>query len=247
MRRPSEVFSLRPLRCSFAHFALKDLDRKGGKVLAKCAKIGLLLAVSWTSGPPCVAENGVREEQIDHIFEALKSPQAPGAAVLVIRDGVAVFTRGYGVADLHSLRIIDAHTNFRLASCTKQFTAMAVMLLAADGKLSLDDDIRKHLPELPDYGHHRPPMPRRAPMRNRLHRGRGHLARAGSARHHSRAVHPWRSNAEAVRSAGAPGRSGARPAHARNPGYFRPRRRQLRVHLLRRQRRLSPGGLERLS
>jgi CubicO group peptidase (beta-lactamase class C family) len=152
VRRPCEGFSLRPLRCSFEHFAVKDLDRKGRKVLAKCAKIGLLLAVSWTSGSPCVAENGVQEEQIDHILEALKSPQAPGVAVLVIKDGVAVFTRGYGVADLRSLRRIDERTNFRLASCTKQFTAMAVMLLVHDGKLHYEDRLTDVFPDFPGYG-----------------------------------------------------------------------------------------------
>ena len=208
-----------------------------------------LLALALLQAP-APAQQGLPDSTrvaLNRGFATWTSTNGPGCAAGVSRNGELVFQNGYGMANLeHDIPITPASI-FHVASVSKQFTAMAVMLLAADGKLSLDDDIRKHLPELPDYGHHRPPMPRRAPMRNRLHRGRGHLARAGSARHHSRAVHPWRSNAEAVRSAGAPGRSGARPAHARNPGYFRPRRRQLRVHLLRRQRRLSPGGLERLS
>ena len=73
--------------------------------------------------------------KIDAIFAGLKSGRAPGAAVLVIRDGRPVFRRGYGVTDLRTRRPIDPHTNFRLASFTKQFTATAIMLLAHDGKL----------------------------------------------------------------------------------------------------------------
>ena len=143
---------MRTLRFRFANFAVKDLDRKARKVLAKCAKVGLLLAVSWALGPGCSAENSVQEEPIEHIFDFLKSTRTPGGAVLVIKDGVAVFSRGYGVADLRSLRRIDAHTNFRLASCSKQFTAMAVMLLVHDGKLHYEDRLTDIFPDFPDYG-----------------------------------------------------------------------------------------------
>lgn len=152
MKRPCEGLPLRTLRCRFANFAVKDLDRKARKVLAKCAKVGLLLAVSWALGPGCSAENSVQEEPIEHIFDFLKSTRTPGGAVLVIKDGVAVFSRGYGVADLRSLRRIDEHTNFRLASCSKQFTAMAVMLLVHDGKLHYEDRLTDIFPDFPDYG-----------------------------------------------------------------------------------------------
>ena len=63
-----------------------------------------------------------------------------------------MFERGYGVADLRSRRKIDAHTNFRLASCTKQFTAMAVMLLVHDGKLRYEDRLTDIFPDFPEYG-----------------------------------------------------------------------------------------------
>jgi CubicO group peptidase (beta-lactamase class C family) len=99
-----------------------------------------------------MAESPAQQEQVDHIFSVLKSDSAPGAAVLVIKDGEAVFERGYGVADLHSRRKIDAHTNFRLASCTKQFTAMAVMLLVHDGKLHYEDRLTDIFPDFPEYG-----------------------------------------------------------------------------------------------
>lgn len=155
-KRSSERFSLRTLRYFFANFGVKDLDRKGRKALVKCAKIGLLLAVSGLSGltalPVCLAERGVPEAQIEHIFDSLRSTQAPGAAVLVIKNGEIVFERGYGVSDLRSLNKIDEHTNFRLASCTKQFTAMAIMLLVHDGKLHYEDRLTDIFPAFPDYG-----------------------------------------------------------------------------------------------
>ena len=94
----------------------------------------------------------VSPSKIDVIFAALKSSDAPGAAVLVIPDGRPVFRRGYGVTDLWTRHPIDEHTNFRLASFTKQFTATCIMLLAHDGKLHYDDPLTKFFPEFPAYG-----------------------------------------------------------------------------------------------
>ena len=91
-------------------------------------------------------------KQIDAIFAIFQSNRAPGAAVLVINHGQEVFERGYGVTELRTLRKIDAHTNFRLASCTKQFTAMAIMLLVHDGKLRYDDRLTDIFPAFPAYG-----------------------------------------------------------------------------------------------
>lgn len=78
---------------------------------------------------------------------------APGCAVGVSRDGRTIFENGYGMANLETGTPITPASIFHVASVSKQFTAMAVMLLAREGKLSLDDDIRRHLPEIPDYGH----------------------------------------------------------------------------------------------
>lgn len=74
---------------------------------------------------------------------------APGAALLVLRDGEAVVRRGYGCADLEAGARVTPQTSFRLASISKQFTAAAVLLLAEDGALRLDDPARRWLPELP--------------------------------------------------------------------------------------------------
>ena len=94
------------------------------------------------------------QEKIDSIFAAagLKAQDAPGAAVLVMKRGEVLFKRGYGVADLSSRQEITASTNFRLASVSKQFTAMAVMLLVHDGKLRYDNRLTDIFPDFAEYG-----------------------------------------------------------------------------------------------
>ena len=85
-------------------------------------------------------------------FSVYASESAPGFAVLVKRGGAIIFESGYGVRDLRSKEKIAAHTNFRLASCSKQFTAMAIMLLAHDGKVRYDETLTAIFPEFPSYG-----------------------------------------------------------------------------------------------
>ncbi len=91
---------------------------------------------------------------VDSIFAEYARPAAPspGCAVGVSRSGQLVFAKGYGLADLARGTPIAPDTRFYLASITKQFTAMSVVLLAQDGRLSLDDDIRKWVPEVPSFG-----------------------------------------------------------------------------------------------
>ena len=75
--------------------------------------------------------------------------QVPGASVLVLRDGQPLLRRGYGLSDLEAGTAATPGTNYRLASLTKQFTAAAILLLAEDGVLSLDDPVQRWLPSLP--------------------------------------------------------------------------------------------------
>ena len=89
---------------------------------------------------------------IDAIFAPLTDAKTPGAAVLVRQNGHTILQRGYGVRDLRTLARIDAQTNFRLASFTKQFTAMAIMLLVHDGKLRYDQRLTEIFPDFPAYG-----------------------------------------------------------------------------------------------
>lgn len=98
------------------------------------------------------AESADLHGQVDAIFAPWNGADTPGCAVGVLRDGALDYARGYGMANLESGVSITVDSVFHAASISKQFTAFAIGLLAQDGKLSLDDDIRQYLPELPDYG-----------------------------------------------------------------------------------------------
>jgi CubicO group peptidase (beta-lactamase class C family) len=90
--------------------------------------------------------------KIDALFSEYAKPDCPGASVMVVRDGKVLFAKGYGMADLQARVPCSPNTNFRLASVTKQFTAMAVMILADRKKLSLDETLPEFFPEFPQYG-----------------------------------------------------------------------------------------------
>ena len=110
-------------------------------------------AASTASGePPRQADEESAGRRIDAIFSPLADAKSPGAAVLARKDGRVVFQRGYGVRDLRSMAKIDAQTSFRLASCSKQFTAMSIMLLVHDGKLRYESKLTDLFPEFPAYG-----------------------------------------------------------------------------------------------
>jgi CubicO group peptidase (beta-lactamase class C family) len=91
-------------------------------------------------------------KKVDQLFATWDKPESPGAAIAIIKDGAVVYKRGYGSANLEYNVPITPQTVFHVASVSKQFTAFAIAMLASQGKLSLDDDIRKHLPEVPDFG-----------------------------------------------------------------------------------------------
>jgi len=88
----------------------------------------------------------------DSVFSGLVKPSEPGFAVLIRYGGRNGYQRTEGVTDLRSNTKITPRTNFRLASFTKQFTAMAVMLLVHDGKASYDDKLTGFFPDFPAYG-----------------------------------------------------------------------------------------------
>src|SRR5215831_19222613 len=90
--------------------------------------------------------------KVDRIFERWNSSTSPGCALAVMRDGHVIYKRGYGMADLDHDVAISPGSVFHVASISKQFTAAAIVLLAQEGKLSLDDEVRKYIPELPDFG-----------------------------------------------------------------------------------------------
>jgi CubicO group peptidase (beta-lactamase class C family) len=90
--------------------------------------------------------------KLEQLISTVGPANAPGVAVLVRKDGQTVLATGHGVRDLRSHGPIDAHTNFRLASDTKQFTAMSIMLLVHDGKLKYETPLTQVFPDFPDYG-----------------------------------------------------------------------------------------------
>lgn len=106
-----------------------------------------LCAACATGGKPRVTTDDVRA--VDSLFAAYTGTAVPGASVIVIQDGQVVVRRAYGMADLERRVAATPETDYRLASVSKQFTAMAVMLLAKDGKLRFDQPIRDFLAELP--------------------------------------------------------------------------------------------------
>src|SRR6202165_4353840 len=126
---------------------------EGGLVKLKLIiVIVALLTPGAAAKPPAQLSKTSADKQIDTVFSGGTSPDAPRLAVLVRKNGQAVFERGYGVRDLRSKAKIDAHSNFRLASFTKQFTAMAVMLLVHDGKLRYDETLTEIFPDFSAYG-----------------------------------------------------------------------------------------------
>lgn len=110
------------------------------------AGVGLLWAVSLPAQlPDSVAR------RVDSVFIAFDKPTSPGCALGIYNAGEIAYARGYGSANLEHGVAIAPRTVFDLGSTSKQFTAMSVTLLEQDGKLSLDDDVRRWIPELPAY------------------------------------------------------------------------------------------------
>lgn len=91
-------------------------------------------------------------DQVDEVFAQWDSKESPGAAVAVVKNGAIIYKKGYGMANLEYDIPNSPSTVFHIASVSKQFTAFSILLLEKAGKLSLDDDIRKYLPEVPDFG-----------------------------------------------------------------------------------------------
>jgi len=120
--------------------------------MARKLIIAMVMLVASAIGTDAQAPEMAIEKQIDAVFSGVTFPDAPGLAVLVRMNGQTVFERGYGVREFRSKAKIDEHTNFRLASFTKQFTAMAIMLLVHDGKLRYDETLAELFPDFPAYG-----------------------------------------------------------------------------------------------
>ncbi len=115
------------------------------------SRIVFALTLSVFSAGILSPQSAVPESKIDAVF-ARWTAETPGCAVGISKDGKPIVQKAYGMADLEHDAPNRADTIFEAGSVSKQFTAAAVLLLAQDGKLSLDDPVRKYVPELPDYG-----------------------------------------------------------------------------------------------
>ena len=93
------------------------------------------------------------EKEADSLFKVWDNPGNPGVATGVIKDGKVVYLKGFGSADLDSKKPITPQTKFQLGEMSKQFTTLAILLLAEQGKINMNEDIHKYLPELPEYAH----------------------------------------------------------------------------------------------
>jgi CubicO group peptidase (beta-lactamase class C family) len=116
---------------------------------------------------------GKLDGKIDAVFADMDVPQHPFAALLVIDHDEIVCSKCYGLADLETQRSITTDTSFYLASISKQFTAMAIMLLAEDGRLGYEDRLPAYFPQFPSWGaeislrhllHHTSSLPEYVPL-----------------------------------------------------------------------------------
>ncbi len=117
------------------------------------ATVALVLALSGCASETTETQTSDFSAQVDKIFTGIDRNNAPGCSVGVIHQGSFLHKGGYGMANLELDIPLDENSVFRMASVSKQFTAMAVLLLAEEGKLDLDEDIRTYMPDLVDYGH----------------------------------------------------------------------------------------------
>jgi CubicO group peptidase (beta-lactamase class C family) len=137
---------------ALANDMLPRWRKKGLRMARLCAVLALVTALVFVAVRKARVAEDQRTAKLEALFAPFNDSKSPGIAVLVRKDGHAIFEHGYGVRDLRTFAAIDPETNFRLASCTKQFTAMAIMLLVHDGKLRYEETLTEVFPEFPAYG-----------------------------------------------------------------------------------------------
>ena len=118
--------------------------------LALCLSTQTVSAAKPVSEEPA-SEEPASEEKVDAVFAEWNRKDSPGCAVTVVDDGKQIYRKGFGMASLELDAPITPQTVFYIASTSKQFAAAAIALLAEQGRLSLDDDVRQYVPELPQY------------------------------------------------------------------------------------------------
>lgn len=114
------------------------------------ALLALIIIPALLSSPMKTSTD--KEAAMDALFQDYAQPGVPGASVIVIDNGKILFKKAYGLANLEAKIAATPNTNYRLASVTKQFTAMAIMILAERKKLSYEDPLTTFFPGFPEYG-----------------------------------------------------------------------------------------------
>jgi CubicO group peptidase (beta-lactamase class C family) len=120
-------------------------------LLAVAALLGATAAIGQSANHQTDVETRSISDRVDAVFGAYNN-RTPGCSVAVIRNGETILERGYGMANLEYGIALDGDSVLRIGSTSKQFTTASVVLLALDGKMSLDDEIHEFFPELQDYG-----------------------------------------------------------------------------------------------
>jgi len=110
------------------------------------------VAAAAPAGPAQKTVDDALAKRIDAVMAEIYKPGEPGAAIIVRKDGKTIFRKGYGMADMELGVPVEPDMVFRLGSITKQFTAVSILILAEQGKLSLRDEITKVLPDFPTQG-----------------------------------------------------------------------------------------------
>jgi CubicO group peptidase (beta-lactamase class C family) len=121
------------------------MKKRGMLVLVTLAVRMLLSVAAFAQDIPT--------QKVDQIFTVYDKPGSPGCSLGVIRNGDFVYRKAYGSASLELRVPLSPQSVFYMGSVSKQFTAAGIVLAAEQGYLSLDEDVRKYIPELPDYGH----------------------------------------------------------------------------------------------
>ncbi|HEX4542361.1 MAG TPA: serine hydrolase domain-containing protein [Candidatus Acidoferrum sp.] len=114
--------------------------------------LAILLIFGGQAAAAASADDDKKTAAVDEVFTDLTKPGSPGCALGVYRDGNILYAKGYGLANLEENVPITPDSVFDIGSTSKQFTAASILLLEKQGKLSVNDDVRKYIPELPDYG-----------------------------------------------------------------------------------------------
>jgi CubicO group peptidase (beta-lactamase class C family) len=134
------------LKSSYSGIAL------GWKLFATAILMIACITIDFASARAAAAAVGDESGAVNKLFKEWDTQSSPGCAVAVMKDGRIVYEHGYGMADLdHNVPITTA-TVFNVGSIAKQFTGAAILMLAQDGELSIDDPIKKYIAELPDFG-----------------------------------------------------------------------------------------------